>query len=171
MNATFDPHGPRAERLRRSVRSPFKLAAFMAAKLPMALLAGIRVRHLDTEQCVTTVRYRWITTNPFKSTYFAVLAMAAEMSSGALGLSLVQAAPVPVSILVVGMESEFVKKATGLTTFTCTDGPLIQDAVKEALRTGEGVTVTSRSVGVDEAKEVVARFTITWSFRRKQERA
>ena len=167
MNASFDPNGPRARRMRDQVTSPLKLAAFMAAKLPMALIAGIRVRSLDAETCTTTVRYRWINTNPFKSTYFAVLAMAAEMSTGALGLSLVQAAPVPVSILVVGMEAEFVKKATGLTTFTCTDGRVLQDAVKEALRTGEGVTATTRSVGVDEAGDVVARFTFTWSFRRK----
>jgi hypothetical protein len=93
--------------------------------------------------------------------------MAAEMSTGALGLTLVQASPVPVSILVVGMQAEFVKKATGLTTFTCSDGALLQDAVKEALRTGEGVSATTRSVGVDASGEVVARFTFTWSFRRK----
>lgn len=167
MNASFDPNGPRARRMRSQVTSPLKLAAFMAVKLPMALIAGIRIRSLDAETCTTTVRYRWINTNPFKSTYFAVLAMAAEMSTGALGLSLVQAAPVPVSILVVGMEAEFVKKATGLTTFTCTDGRVLQDAVKEALRTGDGVTATTRSVGVDEAGDIVARFTFSWSFRRK----
>lgn len=167
MNAAFDPNGPAAERMRAQVQSPFKLAAFMAAKLPMGLLAGIRLREISAEHCATTVRYRWITTNPFRSTYFAVLAMAAEMSTGALGLSLVRAAPVPVSILVVGMKADFVKKATGLTTFTCTDGLVLQDAVKQAIATGEGVTATTRSVGVDAQGEVVARFEFTWSFRRK----
>jgi hypothetical protein len=167
VNATFDPDGPKAARLRAQIRNPVKMAAFLGAKLPMALLAGIRVTHLDASACTTTVRYRWLTTNPFRSTYFAVLAMAAEMSTGALGLTLVQAAPVPVSILVVGMEAEFVKKATGLTTFTCSDGQILQDAVKEALRSGEGVTATTRSVGVDASGDVVARFTFTWSFRRK----
>jgi hypothetical protein len=168
MSETFDPNNEKARKLRAEVTNPLKMAAFMGAKLPMALFAGIRVRTLDAEQCSTTVRYGWMTTNPFKSTYFAVLAMAAEMSTGALGLALVRAAPVPMSILVVGMEAEFVKKATGLTTFTCTDGPAIQDAVKESLRTGEGVTVAAKTVGVDQAGDVVARFTFTWSFKAKR---
>ena len=169
MNArAFDPNSPAVERLRKQVTNPVKLAAFMGAKLPLGLLAGLRIRALDADRCVVTVRYRWMTTNPFRSTYFAALAMAAEMSTGTLGLSLVRAAPDPVSMLIVKLEGEFVKKAVGLTTFTCTAGPAVQAAVIEALQTGEGVTVDAETIGTDEAGDVVARFTFTWSFRKKR---
>lgn len=169
MNArAFDPDSPAAQKLRKQVMNPLALAAFMGAKLPLGLLAGLRIRALDAETCSTTVRYRWMTTNPFRSTYFAALAMAAEMSTGTLGLSLVRSAPEPVSMLIVGMKGDFVKKAVGLTTFTCTDGVRIQAAVAEALRTGEGVTVDTETVGRDESGEEIARFTFTWSFRKKR---
>lgn len=171
MNArAFDPDGPKVRKMRDQVTSRLKLALFMANKLPLGLMAGLRVTDVDARSCSVSVRYRWITTNPFRSTYFAALAMAAEMSTGVLGLSLVQAAPEPVSILIVGMTGEFVKKATDTTTFTCSDGQAIQDAVLEALKTGEGVTVETTTVGLNEAGEEVARFTFTWSFRKKSPR-
>lgn len=175
MNATppFDPDGPAVRTLRADVTNSWKLAAFMASKLPMGLIAGLRIRDLTADRCVTTVRYGWLTTNPFKSTYFAVLAMGAEMASGALGLSLVRAAPVPVSILIVGMNADFVKKATDTTTFVCEDGANIREAVVAAVRQGpggEGTTVVTRVVGTNQAGEVVARFSFTWSFRVKSTR-
>ena len=51
MNAprTFDPDGPKVRKLRAQVTSRAKLAAFMGAKLPLGLLAGLRVTHLDAE--------------------------------------------------------------------------------------------------------------------------
>jgi acyl-coenzyme A thioesterase PaaI-like protein len=172
MNArSFDPESPAVRKLRSQVTSRVQLAAFMGAKLPLGLLAGLRIHSLDAEQCVCSVRYRWMTTNPFRSTYFAALAMAAEMSTGALGLSLVRAAPEPVSILIVGMHGTFTKKATDRTTFTCADGRKVQDAVLQALTSGQGVTVQTETIGRNQAGDEVARFTFTWSFRKKGARA
>lgn len=171
MNArVFDPDNPRARTLRARLASRWKLGAFMASKLPMGLLAGLRITHVDAEWCTCQVRYGWLTTNPFKSTYFAVLAMAAEMSTGALALAMVRTAPEPVSILVTGLQADFVKKATDTTTFTCADGPAFADALRQTLRTGEGVTVDARTVGRNLAGDEVARFTITWSLKRRASR-
>jgi len=168
MNArAFDPNGPDVKKLRRQMLSKTSMRGFMASKLPLALWAGLKVTHLDATSCKTTVRYGWRTTNPFKSTYFAALAMAAEMSTGALGLSLVKAAPEPVSILITGMSAEFVKKAKDLTTFTCLDGAALQDAVVDALQTGEGTTCVSTATGTHDAGAVVPRVTSTWSFKKK----
>jgi hypothetical protein len=169
MNArAFDPNNPASQRMRKQVTNPLVFAAFLGAKLPLALVAGLRIRALDADHCTATVRYRWLTTNPFRSTYFAALAMAAEMSTGALGLSLVRASPEPVSMLIVGMSGEFTKKAVGLTTFTCRDGVKVQAAVVGALGSSEGVTVQTETVGVDESGDEVARFRFTWSFRKKR---
>jgi hypothetical protein len=68
---------------------------------------------------------------------------------------------------VVKLEAQFVKKATGLTTFTCEDGLLIQQAVKEAAASGKGTIVTARSVGRDKNGDIIAEFNITWSFKAK----
>ncbi|HVS04150.1 MAG TPA: DUF4442 domain-containing protein [Thermoanaerobaculia bacterium] len=164
---------PAAERpaedrqLRRRMSNPWLLRLFMLRKLPLALVAGLRVRHLDAERCVVTVPCGWRTTNPFRSTYFAALAMAAEMSTGAPAMLAVRNAAASVAMLITGLEAEFVKKATATTVFTCDAGPQMAAAVAEALDTGEPVTVRALSVGRSPEGVEVARFAFTWSFKRR----
>jgi uncharacterized protein DUF4442 len=157
-----------AAKLRRRMLSPLLMRGFFLAKLPLALIAGLRVRELDAERCVTTVPYGWRTTNPFRSTYFAALSMAAELSTGALAMTAVRLAPRPVSMLITGMNAEFGKKATGLTSFTCEDGAKLSAAVDRTVATGEPVAVEAATVGTAPDGNVVARFTFTWSFKVRQ---
>ena len=152
---------------RRRVLSSWKLRLFLAQKLPMAWLAGLRLRQFTSEQAVVTVRLKHLTKNPFRSIYFACLAMAAELASGIQAMMHVQAGG-PVSMLVVKMEADFTKKAVGLIAFACPDGPAIARAMAESRATGEGRTVVATSTGRDEAGDVVAVFRFTWSFRAKK---
>ena len=158
---------PQAAAFRRQVLSPMKLRLFMARKLPMAWLAGLRLTRLTPEAATVTVRFKHLTQNPFRSIYFACLAMAAELASGMQAMMHVQGGS-PVSMLVVKLEGDFTKKAVGLITFTCPDGPAIAQAVAESRATGEGRTVECTSTGVDEAGDVVAVFRLIWSFRAKR---
>jgi len=91
--------------------------------------------------------------------------MAAEMSTGVLATAHIQGRKPSLSMLVVGLEAAYFKKATGRTRFLCTDGSIIRKAIEEAVATGEAATVRACSVGTDEAGEVVAEFFITWSFK------
>ncbi len=68
-------------------------------------------------------------------------------------------------MLVVKVESSYFKKATGVTTFTCSDGALMLQAIEESIATGEGRTIVARSTGVNKERETVAEFLITWSFK------
>lgn len=156
-----------ADKLRSRMRNPWLMRLYMLAKLPLALIAGVRVRELDRERCVATIPYGWRTTNPFRSTYFAALSMAAEMSTGALSMAVVQSAPAPVALLIVHLEASFEKKATALTTFTCEDGAKAIAAVEETLRTGEPATARLTSVGRMPDGTEVARFAFTWSFKKR----
>ncbi|SFQ66375.1 DUF4442 domain-containing protein [Hymenobacter arizonensis] len=158
---------PQAATFRRQVLSPVKLRLFLMRKLPMAWLAGLRLTQLTPEQAVVTIRFKFLTQNPFRSIYFACLAMAAEFASGIQAMMHVQAGS-PVSMLVTKMEADFTKKAVGRIAFTSTDGPLIAQAIAESRATGEGRTVVCTSTGLDEAGDVVAVFRITWSFRAKR---
>jgi hypothetical protein len=156
------------ERSRQRMLSPVKMRAFMLAKLPLALVAGLRIRSLTTQRCEVSVPYRWRTTNPFRSTYFAAQSMAAEMSTGALGLMAAEAAPAPVATLIVGMTASFEKKATDTATFTCEQGDRLFAAVQRTLETGEPATAEVETVGRMPDGTVVARFTFTWSFKKRQ---
>lgn len=150
------------------VKHPVKFRLFLLTKLPSAFFAGVRVKTIAEEQCVVTVPYKWFSTNPFRSTYFACLAMAAEMSTGALAMAHLFKLKPSVSMLVVGLEAEYFKKATGKTSFVCRDGDAIKNAIAQTLQTGEGATVKATSIGTNEAGEEVARFYITWSFKAKK---
>ncbi|MFN8276803.1 MAG: DUF4442 domain-containing protein [Chitinophagales bacterium] len=152
---------------RKVVKNNFLFRLFMLKSLPMAFLAGLRVAHFDDQQCSIAVKYRWLNQNPFRSTYFAVLAMAAEMSSGMMALMHTRHAKPSVSMLVTRLEAEFVKKATGVTTFTCADGDAIRKAIETSIVTGEGQTVRCVAEGKSATGEVEARFFVTWSFKAK----
>lgn len=150
------------------MKHPVKFRMFLFTKLPAAYFAGVRVRELDEKKCVATVPFKWLSQNPFHSTYFACLSMAAEMSTGALAMAHLYKINPPVSMLVVKVESEYSKKATGRTSFICEDGELFQKAIEETISTGESRTVKARSVGTNKEGEVVAEFFITWSFKAKK---
>jgi hypothetical protein len=151
------------------MKHPVKFRMFLFSKLPSAFFSGVRLRDMDEEKCKVTVPYKWFSQNPFHSTYFACLAMAAEMSTGLLGLMHVYKRVPAVSMLVIKLEANYFKKATGITTFTCKDGTEIQQAIEKTIANGEAQTIKTRSTGINEKGELVAEFFVTWSFRRKTE--
>ncbi len=149
------------------VNNRFKFNLFLFSKLPSAYLCGVRVQSADESKCVVTVPFKWLSQNPFKSTYFACLSMAAEMSTGILGMAHIYQRKPAVSMLVVNISGNFLKKAVGRTTFTCNDGLLINQTIEDAIAGGEGKTITAKSIGTNAGGEVVAEFFITWSFKAK----
>ena len=70
--------------------SSAKINTFLFFKLPAAFWCGVRVKNLNNDACEVAVRHRWINQNPFNSMYFAVQAMAAELSTGALVMQSIQ---------------------------------------------------------------------------------
>lgn len=151
----------------KSLKHPLKFRMFLFSNLPNALFSGVRIKEIDENSCAVTVPYKWLTKNPFRSTYFACLSMAAEMSTGALCLVHLYKRNPPVSMLVVKVESEYFKKATARTTFVCEDGTLIKEAIEQAVESGEAKIARARSVGRNSDGVIVAEFFVTWSFKTK----
>ncbi|MCF3108606.1 DUF4442 domain-containing protein [Niabella sp. CC-SYL272] len=147
------------------LKHPVKFRMFLLSKLPLALFAGLRIREVNAQQCVVSIPYKWMNKNPFRSTYFAALAMAAELSTGVLAMAATIGHPVKVSLLVVRLESEYFKKATGHTLFTCKDGDALRRMVQKAVDENQPQQFMATSVGVNENGEPVATFHITWSFK------
>ncbi len=143
---------------------------FLFFKLPSAFFSGVRVREVSELKCVTSVPYKWFSQNPFRSTYFACLAMAAEMSTGVLALAHVHKRNPAVSMLVVKLEANYFKKATGQTRFTCAEGLEIKSIIEQAIANGEAQTFRATSIGTNNQGEMVAEFFITWSFKAKSTR-
>jgi hypothetical protein len=142
--------------------NPLRYRLFLFARLPLAFFVGLKVQTLNPETAQVSVRLNWLNKNPFKSMYFAVLSMAAEFSTGVLAFAHIQQYG-NTSMLVTGMQAKFTKKAMGKITFTCENGLAIAQAIEEAQKTAS--EITCQAEGKDEAGNVVAVFSFTWSFR------
>lgn len=154
------------QKFRKQVTS-FGFNFFLFTKLPAAFFAGVRVKHFNDEECAATVPYKWLSQNPFKSTYFACLAMAAELSTGLPAMMAITGEKPSFSMLVVSLESTFSKKADNVSTFICKDTPKFLETIERAKASGEGETIKSTSIGYNKQGDEVARFHITWSFKQK----
>ena len=151
----------------RLVSNPLRFRFFLFIKLPAAFLAGVRLKFVSPDRAEATVRFQYWTKNPFRSTYFACLGMAAEMSTGILAMAHLYKRKPAISMLVTRIESDFYKKAVGITTFTCDEGHALRQAIDKTAATGEAVELVVTSIGRNEEGLEIARFQITWSFKRK----
>lgn len=158
---------PKFQQFRQQILNPARFRFFMLQRLPSALFAGLRIKAFDEKHAVVTVRYKWFNQNPFRSMYFAIQSMAAEMSTGLLASAQVHERSPRISMLVTGLEANFFKKAIDTISFICHDGDAIDAIVEEAITTGESKTITCRSVGTNIAGEVVSEFLVKWSFKSK----
>ena len=143
----------------------FLFKAYTIQKLPLALLTGFKIVELDESKCVTRVKYSYLNKNPFRSTFWAVLGMAAELSTGAYALLATKGKEKSIAVILVATHAEFVKKATGVTTFTCSNWPEFDSAASQAIKTGEPQVATGRSTGSNSDGETTALFEFTWSFK------
>ena len=147
--------------------TPSKINTFNLFKLPSVFFTGVRVKSIYNNSCTVTVKHRWINQNPFKSMFWAVQGMAAELSTGALVLMKIKQSGKKVSMLVTNNNASFTKKATGRITFSCRDGYLIDEALSKSIITGEGQAFWMQSIGTNEDGVVVSTFNFEWSVRVK----
>lgn len=144
-----------------------KLNTFLLYKLPAAYICGVRVKEINNNHCIVTVKHRWINQNPFNSMYFAVQAMAAELTTGALVMDKIQKSGAKISMLVAHNKGSFTKKATGIISFECFDGDKINKAIQETINDGEGKSFWMKSIGTDEQGIQVSEMEFEWSVRLK----
>ena len=149
----------------RKMTSGFLFNAYAIQKLPLALLTGFKIVDLDESRCVTRVKYGYLNKNPFRSTFWAVLGMAAELSTGAYALLATKGKEKSIAVILISTHAEFVKKATGVTTFTCSNWLEFDKAAGRAIETGKPQTATGTSTGSNSDGDTIASFEFTWSFK------
>jgi len=147
--------------------SPFKQKIYFFRNLPMGLISGIRLIQLDEEKSVSEVPFRWCNKNPFKSMYFAVQSMAAELSTAALVMLALNKQDANVALIIVNMKVDFVKKAQTKVVFSCHDYDKILHEISKLSQLNDVAVVTVKTIGKDMNDNEVALFYFTWSFKRR----
>ena len=137
-------------------------------KLPSVWWCGIRVREISKVSCSANVRLGWFNKNPFKSLFWAVQGMAAELTTGILIMQAINESKKNISMLVLNNKANFSKKAKGLIRFNCNQGKKINETINRALETKKSQTVWVKSHGKDESGDVVSSFEFEWTIMLKK---
>lgn len=145
-----------------------KMRLFMLMKLPMGLLAGLKIQELTAHQTTVSVPFKYLNKNPFKSIYFAVQSMAAELSTATACMIAVHGHNPSVAFIIVDLKANFLKKANGRTYFTCQDNANAFEAVRQCMESGESATARFKTVGKLADGTVVSEFEFTWSFKQRR---
>ena len=151
----------------KKMLNPFFFKLFLFLKLPMAFLAGIKLKELSDNRAVFQMKHIYLNKNPFGSIYFACLSMAGELASGMLAASIAYKRNPKLSMLVVRVKINFTKKAVGTIIFECNQGKEISATIQKSIASGEGKTIDVLTVAKNIDGDIVADFLIQWSFKVK----
>ena len=138
----------------------------MLFKLPAAWLTGVRISSISDTKCEVKVRFKWINQNPYRSMFWAVQGMAAELTTGMLLTKSIQESNTNISMLLVANKSNFYKKAVGKIKFICDQG----ETAKELINlTKKNITHKAwlKAKGFDETGDIVSEFDFEWSCKKR----
>jgi len=155
---------PYNHKLAKTLLNPWKLRLWMLKSLTMGLLTGMVIVELNEAGCRVMVKDRWWLRNPFRSLYWAVMSMAAEMSTGALLYA--YASGPKVQFILVEMKAKFYKKLRGKSFYFCPAGEVIRQQVAELQNTSDTRMVILPAVALDMSGTIVAEFEFYWQLRK-----
>ena len=146
--------------------TPNKINKWMLFKLPAAWLTGVRVSLISETKCEVKVRFKWINQNPYRSMFWAVQGMAAELTTGMLLTKSIQESNTNISMLLIGNKSNFYKKAVGKIKFICDQGDVAKELINS---TKKNITHKAwlKAKGFDETGDVVSEFDFEWSCKKR----
>ena len=148
--------------------TPTSINFFMFFKLPSAWWSGVRLHSINEAECVVKLKHRWINQNPFRSIFWAVQGMAAEMTTGAFLMREINLSGKNISMLVSNNTAKFTKKATGRIRFVCNKGLEVKKLIQKAIDTGEAQTLWIDSTGYNEDDTIVSHFSFEWSVKTRK---
>ena len=147
--------------------TPKKINRWMLFKLPAAWLTGVRLSLIDEDKCEVKVRFKWINQNPYRSMFWAVQAMAAELTTGMLLTKSIQDSNSDISMLLVSNKSSFYKKAVGKITFVCDEGENAKQLINSTIKNTTS-KAWFKAKGYDEAGDQVSEFDFEWSCKKRK---
>ena len=143
--------------------TPSRINFWSFLKLPSVWWCGIRVTRFESDLCEAKVKHSWINQNPFKSMFWAVQGMAAELTTGTLIMNEIQKSKHNISMLVLNNKANFSKKATGKITFLCSPKEELRNIFSELIRSKKPQTIWLKSIGINQNKDIVSTFEFEWT--------
>ena len=157
MKIKFNHH------LARNLKNPGKLRLWMMRQLPMGMLSGMVIEELEEDHCRVLLKDRFWIHNPFGSVFWAVMSMAAELSTGALLYAWLSGSKI--KFILVSMEGKFLKKLRGKSFYFCPSGQEVLRIAESLEKPGDNQIVVMPVSASDKDGQIVATFQFTWSLK------
>ncbi len=134
-------------------------------KIPMIGFIRPKIVKLDDEQVEVCLKLKRRTKNHLNSMYFGALLVGSDIAGGIHTFYIAQKLGLKVSFAFKSVEAHFEKRAETNTTFVCTEGIKVKEAMLESLNTNSRINEMIHVQALNEQKEVVARFDLVVSVR------
>ncbi len=121
------------------------------------------IESLDENICRVVLKDRFWIHNPFGSVFWAVMAMAAELSTGSLLYAWCSNSHV--KFILTEMDGKFIKKLKGKSFYFCPSGQEVQRSLESLRNPGDTCTVQLPVLAKDQSGQTVAEFQFTWSLK------
>ncbi|HZV71329.1 MAG TPA: DUF4442 domain-containing protein [Saprospiraceae bacterium] len=148
----------------RQLTNPWKMRLWMLRRLPMGMISGMKIESLDENGCKVVLEDRFWIRNPFGSVFWAVMGMAAELSTGALIHAYVSGTNI--KYILTGVKGEFLKKVRGKSFYFCHSGQEVERKLRTLNSPGETFTISLPVTAHDQAGQMVASFEFYWQLKR-----
>jgi len=152
------------KKLARQLINPWKLRMWMLRRLPMGLFSGMVIESLDENGCKVMLKDRFWIHNPFGSVFWAVMGMAAELSTGALVYAYVSGTNT--LYILTSVQGEFLKKVRGKSFYFCPSGQDVLRSLNSLKNPGDTCTVILPVTAYDQVGQPVAEFKFYWQLRK-----
>lgn len=143
----------------------------LGLRIPLLLFVAPRVVALDAEGAAVLIPLGWRTRNHVGSMYVGTMAAGADLASGMNAFSLIRSRHRTVVPVFKFARMDFLKRADGDVLFRTRDGRRVAEAVDQAERTGERVTLPVDVVATVPDRygdEPVATFTMGLSLKKRR---
>ena len=130
----------------------------------MGMISGMKIESLDESGCRVVLEDRFWIRNPFGSVFWAVMGMAAELSTGALVYAYVS--ETNIKYILTGVKGEFLKKVKGKSFYFCHSGQEVERQLRALNDPGETFTISLPVTAHDQAGQMVASFEFYWQLKR-----
>lgn len=138
-------------------------------KIPLLFSVRPKVKEINDRRVVVEVPLTRWTKNHLGSMYFGALAIGADCTVGLLALHHVDKLKGEVHLSFKDFQADFLKRPEGNVLFICEAGEELSRFASQVMRSGErrNLPVKAHCVVKGKEDEVVARFTLTLSLKRK----
>jgi acyl-coenzyme A thioesterase PaaI-like protein len=134
-------------------------------KIPMIAYLKPRLLELDDQVARVRIRLRRRSKNHLNSMYFGALAVGADVAAGLHAFYFAGKSGKKVSFAFKSVKAEFLKRATSSVVFESTDGPVVEQAIQEAMDSGERVNKMVIVQALNTDGECVATFEMEISVK------